>query len=141
MTSDAFQLAVLYDRFAAALRGFGPIGLLAILIILAVNAIIVPLGAVLVLVWAPLSRTPGGDRRPGLRRNLRDHRTNLDVDVCPRCVRSRRLCDHLLESGVRRRPLDLPVMKTLLTLLAITPALYGTPAERAMLAAAAVSQV
>ena len=58
MTSDAFEPAVIDDRFAAALRGFGPIGILAVLIILAGNAVIVPLGAVLVLVWARLSRTP-----------------------------------------------------------------------------------
>jgi uncharacterized protein len=43
---------------AQGLRGFGPIGILAILIILAGNAIVVPLSAVLVLVWAQLSRTP-----------------------------------------------------------------------------------
>src|SRR5437762_556045 len=46
------------NRFAAALRGFGPIGILAILIILAGNTLIVPLSAVLVLIWAKLSRTP-----------------------------------------------------------------------------------
>jgi membrane protease YdiL (CAAX protease family) len=40
------------------LRGFGPIGLVAVLIILAGNLIVVPLSAVLVLVWAHLSRTP-----------------------------------------------------------------------------------
>ena len=46
------------NRFAAALRGFGPIGILAVLIILAGNTLIVPLSAVLVLIWAKLSRTP-----------------------------------------------------------------------------------
>ncbi|HYY56760.1 MAG TPA: CPBP family intramembrane glutamic endopeptidase, partial [Pyrinomonadaceae bacterium] len=46
------------DRFAASLRGFGPLGILAILIILAGNSVIVPLSAVLVLVWARWSRTP-----------------------------------------------------------------------------------
>jgi uncharacterized protein len=46
------------DRFAAALRGFGPLGLLAILIILAGNLIIIPLSAILVLVWVILSHTP-----------------------------------------------------------------------------------
>jgi membrane protease YdiL (CAAX protease family) len=46
------------DPFAAALRGFGPVGLLAILIILAGNAIVAPLSAVLVLLWAHRSRTP-----------------------------------------------------------------------------------
>ena len=42
---------------AAALRGFGPVGILAILVILA-GAFIPPLGAVLALVWVWLSRTP-----------------------------------------------------------------------------------
>ena len=49
---------MLGDRFAAELRGFGPVGLLAILVILTGNALVVPLSAVLVLVWARLSRTP-----------------------------------------------------------------------------------
>ena len=43
---------------AAQLRGFGPVGLLALLIILAGNLVVVPLSAVLVLVWAQLSQTP-----------------------------------------------------------------------------------
>ena len=46
------------DRFAARLRGFGPLGILAILIILAGNGLFTPLSAILVLVWAWLSRTP-----------------------------------------------------------------------------------
>lgn len=46
------------DRFAAGLRGFGPLGILAILVILAGNAVVLPLSAVLVLVWAWRSRTP-----------------------------------------------------------------------------------
>jgi len=45
------------DRFAAQLRGFGPLGILAILVI-AAGQIVAPLSAVLVLVWARLSRTP-----------------------------------------------------------------------------------
>jgi membrane protease YdiL (CAAX protease family) len=45
------------DRFAAKLRGFGPLGTLAILII-AAGQIVAPLSAVLVLVWTRLSRTP-----------------------------------------------------------------------------------
>jgi membrane protease YdiL (CAAX protease family) len=48
----------LNDRVAAALRGFGPLGILAIIVIFAGNALIIPLSAVLVLVWARLSRTP-----------------------------------------------------------------------------------
>ncbi|MBI1792289.1 MAG: CPBP family intramembrane metalloprotease [Acidobacteria bacterium] len=46
------------DRLAAGLRGFGPLGILAILVILAGNAVVLPLSAVLVLVWAWRSRTP-----------------------------------------------------------------------------------
>jgi len=44
-------------RFAESLRGFGPIGLLAILVISA-GQIVAPLSALLVLLWAWLSRTP-----------------------------------------------------------------------------------
>ena len=46
------------DRVAAALRGFGPLGLLAILVILAGNGIVAPLSAILVLLWAQRSHTP-----------------------------------------------------------------------------------
>jgi len=51
------------DRFAAALRGFGPIGLLAILAIgltgnVFVGGFAFPLGGLLVLAWAARSRTP-----------------------------------------------------------------------------------
>jgi CAAX protease family protein len=45
------------DRFAAGLRGFGPLGILAVLVITAGN-LFAPLSAVLALVWAKLSRTP-----------------------------------------------------------------------------------
>jgi len=45
------------DRVAARLRGFGPLGILAILIILAGNFLVAPLSAILVLVWVRLSRT------------------------------------------------------------------------------------
>src|SRR5438067_940653 len=45
------------DPFAARLRRFGPIGILAILIILAGNFIITPLSAILVLVWTKISNT------------------------------------------------------------------------------------
>jgi uncharacterized protein len=45
------------DRFAAELRGFGPLGILAMLII-AAGQIVPPLSAVLVLVWTGLSQTP-----------------------------------------------------------------------------------
>jgi hypothetical protein len=43
------------DRFAAELRGFGPLGILAVLVIVA-GQIVAPLGALLVLVWTRLSR-------------------------------------------------------------------------------------
>lgn len=51
------------DRLAAGLRGFGPLGILAILAIrLAGNIfagnVVLPVGAVLVLVWARWSCTP-----------------------------------------------------------------------------------
>lgn len=46
------------DRFAARLRGFGPLGVLAILVVLAGNLVVAPLSAVLVLVWARRSHTP-----------------------------------------------------------------------------------
>ena len=46
------------DPFAAALRGFGPVGLLAILAISLGNFLFVPLSALLVLAWAWRSRTP-----------------------------------------------------------------------------------
>jgi len=45
------------DRLAAKLRGFGPLGILAIVVILA-GAFVPPLGAILALVWVWLSRTP-----------------------------------------------------------------------------------
>jgi len=46
------------DRFAAGLRRLGPLGILAILIILAGNFVIAPLSAILVLIWAQISKTP-----------------------------------------------------------------------------------
>ncbi len=45
------------DRFAEELRGFGALGILAVLVI-AAGQIFAPLSAVLVLVWTRLSRTP-----------------------------------------------------------------------------------
>lgn len=50
--------APLNDRLAARLRGFGPLGILAILLILSGNFLFSPLSAILVLVWVGLSRTP-----------------------------------------------------------------------------------
>ena len=52
------------DRFAAGLRGFGPLGIVAIGLILLTGNVFVgkmvglPIGAVLVLLWTWLSRTP-----------------------------------------------------------------------------------
>lgn len=53
--------------YAAALRGFGPLGILAIALILLTgnvvlpNMIVLPVGAALVLLWVRLSRTPWAD--------------------------------------------------------------------------------
>jgi uncharacterized protein len=61
MTSDAFEprsASSSDDRVAASLRRFGPLGIVAILVILAGNLVAPPLSAVLVLVWAGWSRTP-----------------------------------------------------------------------------------
>jgi membrane protease YdiL (CAAX protease family) len=61
MASDASkseQVRSPDDRVAVALRGFGPLGILAIIVILATNFLIAPLNAILVLVWAKISRTP-----------------------------------------------------------------------------------
>ncbi len=62
MTNDAAASAnspcqSLPDHFADGLRGFGPLGLFAVLVI-AAGQIVAPLSAVLVLAWAKLSRTP-----------------------------------------------------------------------------------
>lgn len=46
------------DRFAESLRRFGPLGILAVLVIFAGNLIVAPLTAVLVLVWVRFSQTP-----------------------------------------------------------------------------------
>lgn len=46
------------DRFATALRGFGPLAILAILVILAGNLLFLPFSAILVLVWVRQSCTP-----------------------------------------------------------------------------------
>ena len=49
------------DRLAATLRGFGPVGILAMLTILAGNLVFIPLSALLVLIWAARSGTPWAD--------------------------------------------------------------------------------
>jgi membrane protease YdiL (CAAX protease family) len=43
---------------AQRLRGFGPVGVLAVLIVLAGNLLVIPLSAALVLVWAHVAETP-----------------------------------------------------------------------------------
>ena len=55
-------------RVAAQLRGFGPLGLFAVLVIVLADTIVKPLSAVLVLLWAWRSHTPWreiGYVRPG----------------------------------------------------------------------------
>ena len=49
------------DAVAARLRGFGPVGILAMLAILAGNLIMAPLSAVLAVAWVHRSRTPWRD--------------------------------------------------------------------------------
>ena len=59
MTSDAMEArSSSDDRIAASLRGFGLLGIVAILVIFAGSVVGPPLSAVLVLVWARWSRTP-----------------------------------------------------------------------------------
>ena len=48
------------DPVAAQLRGFGPLGLLAILVIV-LTSVVKPLGGLLVLLWAWRSHTPWRD--------------------------------------------------------------------------------
>jgi membrane protease YdiL (CAAX protease family) len=57
MTSDASKLPGEIDPVAAGLRGFGPLGITAFLVI-AAGQLLAPLSAVLVLIWAKRSRTP-----------------------------------------------------------------------------------
>jgi uncharacterized protein len=57
MTSNAAGLPTQDDPIAMRLRGFGPLGILAIVVILA-GQLLAPLSAVLVLIWARLSQTP-----------------------------------------------------------------------------------
>ena len=49
------------ERSASDLREFGPLGILVTVVILAANLIMVPVSAVLVLMWAQVSRTPWRD--------------------------------------------------------------------------------
>lgn len=56
-----------HDDLAARLRGFGPVGIAAILLIVGANLIVAPAGAMLAVVWARISHvswTDLGFRRP-----------------------------------------------------------------------------
>jgi membrane protease YdiL (CAAX protease family) len=57
MTSENTKLPTQDDRIAARLRGFGPLGVIAVAVIVA-SQLLAPLSAVLVLIWAKRSRTP-----------------------------------------------------------------------------------
>jgi membrane protease YdiL (CAAX protease family) len=57
MISESTKLPTQDDRIAAGLRGFGPLGIVAIVVIVA-GQLLAPLSAVLVLIWAKRSRTP-----------------------------------------------------------------------------------
>jgi membrane protease YdiL (CAAX protease family) len=57
MPSDATKLSTQIDPIAAGLRGFGPLGSIAIAVIVA-SQLLAPLNAVLVLIWAKRSHTP-----------------------------------------------------------------------------------
>ena len=57
MNSEATKPPTHDDPIAMRLRGFGPLGIVAILVIVA-GQILAPLSAVLVLIWVRLSRTP-----------------------------------------------------------------------------------
>ncbi len=61
MNRDSSPAPAVDDRWAASLRGFGPVGLLAMLVILSGNLIQAPLSALLVLAWCHRSRTPWRD--------------------------------------------------------------------------------
>lgn len=61
MTASGYEAQAaspLDDRLAKDLRGFGPLGILAIVVILSGNFLFSPLSAVLVLLWAWRSHTP-----------------------------------------------------------------------------------
>jgi membrane protease YdiL (CAAX protease family) len=58
---DTRSMPASNDPFATRLRSFGPVGILALVVVLAGNSIVPPLSAVLVLIWARLSHTPWGE--------------------------------------------------------------------------------
>jgi len=64
------------DRVAERLRGFGPLGVLALFVILAGNLLFVPLSGLLVLAWAWRSGTPWQELGPY--RYFPDNRNYID---------------------------------------------------------------
>lgn len=58
MTDETLSLRSLDDGPARQLRGFGPLGIFAILVIVAGNGLFAPLSAILVLLWVWRSNTP-----------------------------------------------------------------------------------
>ena len=58
LPGETLAVAPSDDDFAEGLRGFGPLGILAILLILVGNGLFAPLSAILVLAWAWRSHTP-----------------------------------------------------------------------------------
>jgi hypothetical protein len=103
------------NNVAEELRGFGPLGILAILLILLAGSFpFVPLGAILALVWVQWSRTPW--REIGYVRPRSWTRTvalgivfgiafkflmKVIVYGCSRRVRSHRARDYLLGCGIK----------------------------------------
>ena len=57
MARDSKEAGPSADPLAARLRGFGPLGVLAMLVIVATGPILEPLGGILALLWAHRSRT------------------------------------------------------------------------------------
>ena len=58
LSIERLQALRIGDALAERLRGFGPLGVLSILGILAGNLLVVPMSAILVLLWARRSHTP-----------------------------------------------------------------------------------
>jgi len=58
MTSEAPGAPPLDDAFAAKLRGFGPVGILAMIVVVAFGPILEPFGVLPALAWVHRSRTP-----------------------------------------------------------------------------------
>ena len=52
---------VAYDPFAARLRGFGPVGIIAAVLVIGLGPVFEPFGALLAPLWVWRSRTPWGE--------------------------------------------------------------------------------